>query len=121
MSIKTATLVDILRGDLQRLEDKSATTGQLGDLCSHLDRLRIDMDKVEPKCAKAVNQRIIDIGLDKYADLTTRVAKVEEFVDTFKKVAIKQGLYGGVIVLVSGTVLVYVIKGLVTGDWNPFD
>ena len=143
MATKLAALVATLVKDVEKLEERSVDMNQLKDVSRRIQELREALsshnkvdeaahtalhkyaegcaEKAELRCAKVLEQRVRDLGLDKFSALDTRVAKVETDVDTFKKIAIKNGVYGGLITLGTATglgIVFYVIRGLSTGDWS---
>ena len=119
LATKLAALVDVLREDVQRLEDEARR--RLERCTDERDVLRTYAkecaDEVERRVEASLQRRVVDLGLDRYADLKERVATHEEFIQTAKAVALQYGVYGGL--LTGGMVLVvYVVRGAITGDWG---
>lgn len=143
LSVKLATLVDVIRSDVEKLEDYGADKDDLAVMCARMDHISNKLTKhmdaagsafsdvrehtdtctalAETRMQALLNQRLADLGLDSIGNTLLKVERHDEFIDTFKKVAVKNGLYGGGVILAAGSALIYIARGIFTGDWNPFN
>jgi len=143
IATKTATLADVLRADITKLEETRVSKEQLESVQKQLDGVHVDLrnhvefsrqergaifahaskcaDDVEARCAIAVEQRVKDIGLNKFSELSAQVSANSADLDTMKKLAVKYGLYGGLFLTGGISVIgliIYVVRGLVTHVWT---
>jgi len=142
LSVKLSTLVEVLQDDVEKLETRGVDKTQLSALSKRVDalhrRVSEHMDaagtafrdvhehaeacatQAEKRVVTLLDQRIQDLKLDKQDALLIKVERHDEFISTFKQVAIKNGLFGGGLILVIGSALIYIARGIFTGDWSPF-